>query len=206
MTNEQKLEQIKKMKIVPVVVLNSLEETLPKMQALVNGGLPCAEITFRTACAEEAIKLTVKNFPDMYVGAGTVINREQCEKAIAAGSKFIVSPGFSEEVADCCAEHGMLYLPGIVTPTEAMAAISKGLTTLKFFPASNYGGLKTIKAICAAFPYLKIMPTGGISEDNILEYLAYDKILACGGSWMMKGTPAEIEAATKKAVELVKNA
>lgn len=206
MTNEQKLEQIKSMKIVPVVVLNSIEETLPKMQALVDGGLPCAEITFRTACAEEAIKLTVKNFPDMFVGAGTVINREQCEKAIAAGSKFIVSPGFSPEVADCCAEHGMLYLPGIVTPTEAMAAISKGLTTLKFFPASNYGGLKTIKAICAAFPYLKIMPTGGISADNILEYLAYDKILACGGSWMMKGTPEEIKAATKAAVELVKNA
>ncbi len=206
MTNEQKIEQIKKMKIVPVVVLNTLEETLPKMQALIKGGLPCAEITFRTACAEEAIKLTVKNFPDMFVGAGTVINREQCEKAIAAGSKFIVSPGFSEEVADCCAEHGMLYLPGIVTPTEAMAAIAKGLTTLKFFPASNYGGLKTIKAICAAFPYLKIMPTGGISADNILEYLEYDKILACGGSWMMKGTPAEIEEATKKAVALVKNA
>ena len=204
MTNEQKLEQIKKMKIVPVVVLNTLEETLPKMQALVEGGLPCAEITFRTACAEEAIKLTVKNFPDMFVGAGTVINRDQCERAIAAGSKFIVSPGFSEEVADCCAEHGMLYLPGIVTPTEAMAAIAKGLTTLKFFPASNYGGLKTIKAITAAFPYLHIMPTGGISADNILEYLAYDKIIACGGSWMMKGTPEEIKAATKAAVELVK--
>lgn len=203
MTNEQKIEQIKKMKIVPVVVLNSIEETLPKMQALVDGGLPCAEITFRTACAEEAIKLTVKNFPDMFVGAGTVINRDQCERAIAAGSKFIVSPGFSEEVADCCAEHGMLYLPGIVTPTEAMAAISKGLTALKFFPASNYGGLKTIKAICAAFPYLRIMPTGGISSDNILEYLAYDKILACGGSWMMKGTPEEIKEATAKAVALV---
>ena len=204
MTNEQKIEQIRKMKIVPVVVLNSLEETLPKMQALVNGGLPCAEITFRTACAEEAIKLTVKHFPDMYVGAGTVINREQCEKAIAAGSKFIVSPGFSEEVADCCAEHGMLYLPGIVTPTEAMAAIAKGLTTLKFFPASNYGGLKTIKAICAAFPYLQIMPTGGISADNILEYLAYDKIIACGGSWMMSGTPEEIKAKTAAAVALVR--
>ena len=187
MTNEQKLEQIKKMKIVPVVVLNSIEETLPKMQALVEGGLPCAEITFRTACAEEAIKLTVKNFPDMFVGAGTVINRDQCERAIAAGSKFIVSPGFSEEVAECCAE-----------------AIAKGLTTLKFFPASNYGGLKTIKAICAAFPYLHIMPTGGISADNILEYLAYDKIIACGGSWMMKGTPEEIKEATKKAVALVK--
>lgn len=98
----------------------------------------------------------------------------------------------------------MLYLPGVVTPTEAMAAIAKGLTTLKFFPASNYGGLKTIKAICAAFPYLQIMPTGGISADNILEYLAYDKIIACGGSWMMSGTPAEIEAKTKAAVELVK--
>lgn len=188
----------------PVVVLNSIEETLPKMQALINGGLPCAEITFRTPCAAEAIALTVKTFPDMLVGAGTVINREQCEKAIAAGSKFIVSPGFSEEVADCCKEHGMLYLPGVVTPTEAMAAIAKGLTTLKFFPASNYGGLKTIKAICAAFPYLQIMPTGGISADNILEYLAYDKIIACGGSWMMSGTPAEIEAKTKAAVELVK--
>lgn len=204
MTNEQKLEQIKKMKIVPVVVLNTLEETLPKMKALVEGGLPCAEITFRTACAEEAIKLTVKNFPDMFVGAGTVINRDQCERAIKAGAKFIVSPGLSEEVADCCAEHGMLYLPGIVTPTEAMAAIAKGLTTLKFFPASNYGGLKTIKAICAAFPYLNIMPTGGISADNVLEYLAYDKIIACGGSWMMKGTPEEIKKATAEAVALVK--
>lgn len=203
MTNEQKIEQIKKMKIVPVVVLNSVEETLPKMQALVNGGLPCAEITFRTPCAAEAIALTRKTFPDMFVGAGTVINREQCEKAIAAGSQFIVSPGFSEEVADCCKENGMLYLPGIVTPTEAMAAISKGLTTLKFFPASNFGGLKTIKALCAAFPYVKIMPTGGISADNILEYLAYDKIIACGGSWMMSGTPQEIEEKTRKAVELV---
>lgn len=204
MTEQQVIEKFKQLKIVPVVVLNSIEETLPKMQALVNGGLPVAEITFRTACAEEAIKLTVKKFPDMLVGAGTVINKEQCEKAIAAGSKFIVSPGFSEEVADCCKKHGMIYMPGIVTPTEAMAAIAKGLTNLKFFPASNYGGLKTIKAICAAFPYLHIMPTGGISADNILEYLAYDKIIACGGSWMMNGTPEEIEQKTREAVALVK--
>lgn len=204
MTEQQMIEKIKQTKIVPVVVLNSIEETIPKMQALVKGGLPCAEITFRTACAAEAIALTVKTFPDMLVGAGTVINREQCEKAIAAGSKFIVSPGFSAEVADCCKEHGLLYLPGIVTPTEAMAAIAKGLTTLKFFPASNYGGLKTIKAICAAFPYLKIMPTGGINAENILEYLAYDKIIACGGSWMMTGTPEEIEEKTRAAVALVK--
>ena len=204
MTREQLIEKIRRTKIVPVVVLNSVEETLPKMQALINGGLPCAEITFRTPCAAEAIALAVKTYPDMLIGAGTVINREQCERAIEAGSKFIVSPGFSEEVADCCKEHGLLYLPGVVTPTEAMAAIAKGLTVLKFFPASNYGGLKTIKAICAAFPYLKIMPTGGISADNILEYLACDKIIACGGSWMMSGTPAEIEEKTRAAVELVK--
>ena len=204
MTEEQLIEKIRRTKIVPVVVLNSVEETLPKMQALINGGLPCAEITFRTPCAAEAIALAVKTYPDMLIGAGTVINREQCERAIEAGSKFIVSPGFSEEVADCCKEHGLLYLPGVVTPTEAMAAIAKGLTVLKFFPASNYGGLKTIKAICAAFPYIKIMPTGGISADNILEYLACDKIIACGGSCMMSGTPAEIEEKTRAAVELVK--
>ncbi len=204
MTQQQIIEKIGQMKIVPVVVLNSVEETLPKMQALIDGGLPCAEITFRTPCAAEAIALAVKTYPDALIGAGTVINAEQCEKAIAAGSKFIVSPGFSEEVADCCKAHGMLYLPGVVTPTEVMAAVAKGLTALKFFPASNYGGLKTIKAICAAFPYLKIMPTGGISADNILEYLACDKILACGGSWMMSGTPEEIKEKTAKAVALVK--
>ncbi len=204
MTNEQMLAKIKEMRVVPVVVFNSIDEVMPKLTALVKGGLPCAEITFRTECAAEAIKLAADNFPEMLVGAGTVINRNQCEAAIVAGAKFIVSPGFSAEVADCCAEHEMLYLPGIVTPTEAMAAIAKGLTTLKFFPASNYGGLKTIKAICAAFPYLNIMPTGGISADNILEYLAYDKIIACGGSWMMKGTPEEIEEKTREIVKLVK--
>lgn len=203
MSTDLKIELIKKTKVVPVVVLNSIEETLPKMQALINGGLPCAEITFRTPCAADAISLTVKTFPDMFVGAGTVINREQCEKAIEAGAQFIVSPGFSPEVADCCKAHDMLYLPGVVTPTEVMAAVAKGLTTLKFFPASNFGGLKTIKALCAAFPFLKIMPTGGISADNILEYLAYDKIIACGGSWMMSGTPEEIEEKTRKAVQLV---
>lgn len=204
MTNEQMLAKIKEMRVVPVVVFNSIDEVMPKLTALVKGGLPCAEITFRTECAAEAIKLAADNFPEMLVGAGTVINRNQCEAAIVAGAKFIVSPGFSAEVADCCAEHEMLYLPGIVTPTEAMAAIAKGLTTLKFFPASNYGGLKTIKAICTAFPYLNIMPTGGISADNILEYLAYDKIIACGGSWMMKGTPEEIEEKTREVVKLVK--
>ncbi|MCD8286375.1 MAG: bifunctional 4-hydroxy-2-oxoglutarate aldolase/2-dehydro-3-deoxy-phosphogluconate aldolase, partial [Clostridia bacterium] len=188
MTVEEMLDKIHKTKIVPVVVLNSVEETIPKMQALINGGLPCAEITFRTACAGEAIKLAVKTFPEMLIGAGTVINRQQCEDAIASGVQFIVSPGFSPDVAECCKEHGLLYLPGIVTPTEAMAAIAAGLTTLKFFPASDFGGHKTIKAISAAFPYVHFMPTGGVNETTVLDYLSDPKIIACGGSWMMKGT------------------
>lgn len=197
------IEQIKGLKIVPVVVLNKLEDTLPQVGALVKGGLPVAEICFRTDCAADAIKLAVETYPDALIGAGTVINAEQCEKAIEYGAKFIVSPGLAPSVAAVCKAKGVPYLPGVVTPTEVIQAIDLGLTTLKFFPASNFGGLKTIKALCAAFPQIKIMPTGGVSEDNILEFLAYDKIIACGGSWMMKGTSEEIEAKTKSAVALV---
>ena len=197
------MEKIKELKIVPVVVLNKVEDALPTMGALVKGGLPVAEITFRTACAAESIRLAVKEYPDALIGAGTVITAEQCEEAIACGSKFIVSPGLSAAVAKVCREKNVPYIPGIVTPTEIIAALDLGLTTLKFFPASNFGGLKTIKAICAAFPQIRIMPTGGVSEDNVLEFLGYDKIVACGGSWMTKGTPEEIEAKTRSAVALV---
>ena len=197
------MEKIKELKIVPVVVLNKVEEALPTMGALVKGGLPVAEITFRTACAAESIRLAVKEYPDALIGAGTVITAEQCEEAIACGAKFIVSPGLSAAVAKVCREKNVPYIPGIVTPTEIIAALDLGLTTLKFFPASNFGGLKTIKAICAAFPQIRIMPTGGVSEDNVLEFLGYDKIVACGGSWMTKGTPEEIEAKTRSAVALV---
>ena len=196
------MAQIRERKIVPVVVLGSAEETIPKIGALIKGGLPVAEITFRTACAKEALALAVKSFPDALIGAGTVINAEQCREAIACGAQFIVSPGLSEEVGKVCAEENVPYLPGVVTPTEVMRAVSMGLTVLKFFPASDFGGLKTIKAIGAAFPQLKFMPTGGISESNLKEYLESDKILACGGSWMMKGTPAEIEEKTARAVAL----
>lgn len=197
------VNEIKKYKIVPVVVLNKLEDTLPNVGALVRGGLPVAEITFRTACAKEAIKLAVKEFPNALIGAGTVINKEQCLEALDAGAKFIVSPGLSKAVAETCKEKGVPYIPGVVTPTEIMEALELGLTTLKFFPASNFGGLKTIKALCAAFPNIQIMPTGGVNEENILEFLAFDKIIACGGSWMMKGTPEEIEEKTRNAVALV---
>ncbi len=197
------LEKIKQLKIVPVVVIKELCEAEPTLRALCEGGLPVAEITFRTACAADAIKLGVEKFPEMLIGAGTVINAEQCNKAIDAGAKFIVGPGFSAEVADVCKAREVLYLPGCVTPTEIITAISYGLEIVKFFPCSNYGGLATIKALSAPFPQIKFLPTGGISEDNVLEYLAFDKIVACGGSWMMKGTPDEIKAKTAAAVRKV---
>ena len=191
-------------KIVPVVVFQSEDEALPKLGALVKGGLPVAEICFRTACAENCIRIAVSNFPQMLVGAGTVINGEQCKRAIKAGAKFIVSPGLSEEVAAECKRAGVPYYAGVVTPTEIMKALSLGLTTLKFFPASDFGGLKTIKSLCAAFPQVTFMPTGGVNESNVKEYLAFPKIVACGGSWMMKGSAEEIEETVKRAVALVK--
>lgn len=197
-------EKIEELKVIPVVVIDKIEDTLPKMEALVKGGLPAAEITFRTSCAKEAIKLAIEKYPDAYIGAGTVINKEQCEEAIKLGCKFIVSPGLSEEVAEVCKEHGIIYLPGCLTPTEIIKAISLGINVIKFFPASNFGGLNTIKALCAAFPQIKVMPTGGIDEKNILDYLAFNKIIGCGGSWMVKGTPEEIYNKTKEAVALIR--
>ena len=174
-------------KVVPVVVIKELEATIPTLQALVDGNLPVAEITFRTACAEEAIRLGVKTFPNMYIGAGTVINVEQAKRAIDAGAKFIVSPGLSDEVAEYCVKNGITYYPGCVTPTEIMKAISYGLKVVKFFPAQVYGGLKAIKALAGPFPQIKFLPTGGVDANNLKEFLDCDKIYAVGGSWMMKG-------------------
>ena len=136
----------------------------------------------------------------MLIGAGTVINPEQAVSAFDAGAKFIVSPGFSEEVADFCAKKGLPYFGGCVTPTEIMTAVSHGCRVIKFFPCSNYGGLKTMKALSAAFPSVTFLPTGGINEENLAEYLAWDKIVAVGGSWMMKGTPDEIKEKCRSAV------
>lgn len=198
-------EFISQYKVVPVVVFNSVEEVRPKLSAMVKGGLPIAEITYRTACAGEAIKIAVDEFPEMLVGAGTVINKQQCEEAINLGAKFIVSPGFSEEVAKLCNEKNIPYLGGCVTPTEVMTAISYGCKTIKFFPCSNYGGLSTMKALAAAFPQVNFLPTGGISDENLAEYLKWEKIFAVGGSWMMKGTPEEIAEKCKAAVEIAKS-
>ena len=197
-------EKIERYKIVPVVTIQKIEDTAGMLEGLLKGGLPVAEICFRTDCAEEAIKLAVKEYPAMLVGAGTVINKEQCERAIGAGAKFIVSPGLSEEVAKVCREKNVPYLPGVVTPTEIMQALALGLTRLKFFPAGSFGGLNTIKALSAAFPQVRFMPTGGVSLENMNEYLSFPKIFACGGSWMMKGTAEEIEEKTRAAVAAAK--
>ena len=173
-------------KCIPVVVIKELSETDKILSALKNNGINCAEITFRTACAAEAIAYACKNYPDMSIGAGTVINAEQCEAALKAGAQFIVSPGLSVAVAKICNERGIPYYPGCVTPTEIMAALELGITTVKFFPANVYGGLKAMKALSAPFPQIKFIPTGGVDRSNIDEFLAWDKIAAIGGSFFVK--------------------
>ncbi|MBE5753582.1 MAG: bifunctional 4-hydroxy-2-oxoglutarate aldolase/2-dehydro-3-deoxy-phosphogluconate aldolase [Clostridiales bacterium] len=172
-------------KYVPVVVIKELSETDKIMTALKNYGINTAEITFRTACAAEAIAYACKNYPDMNVGAGTVINAEQCESALNAGAKFIVSPGLSVAVAKICKEKNIPYYPGCVTPTEIMMALELGITTVKFFPANVYGGLKAMKALAGPFPQIKFIPTGGVNRENIDEFLAWDKIEAVGGSFFV---------------------
>ena len=169
-------------KCIPVVVIKDLSETDKILTALNNYGIHTAEITFRTACAAEAIAYACKHYPDMAIGAGTVINAEQCEAALAAGAQFIVSPGLSVDVAKICKFRGIPYYPGCVTPTEIMQAIELGINVVKFFPANVYGGLKALKALSAPFPQIKFIPTGGVDKNNIDEVLAWDKIYAVGGS------------------------
>ena len=173
-------------KYVPVVVIKELSETDKILTALKNNGIHTAEITFRTACAKEAIAYAVKNYPDMNVGAGTVFNAEQCQDALNAGAQFTVSPGLSVAVAKICKEKNIPYYPGCVTPTEIMQALELGITTVKFFPANVYGGLKAMKALSGPFPQIKFIPTGGVDRSNIDEYLAWDKIEAVGGSFYVK--------------------
>ncbi len=181
-------------KYIPVVVIKELGEADKILTALKNNGINCAEITFRTACAAEAIAYAVKHYPDMQIGAGTVINAEQCEAALAAGATFIVSPGLSAAVANICKQKGVPYYPGCVTPTEIMAALELGITTVKFFPANIYGGLKALKALAAPFPQVKFIPTGGVDRSNIEEFLAFDKVAAIGGSFFVKEALDKMEA------------
>jgi 2-dehydro-3-deoxyphosphogluconate aldolase/(4S)-4-hydroxy-2-oxoglutarate aldolase len=184
-------------KLIPVVVIKELSETEKVMNALRNHGINCAEITFRTACAAEAIALACEKFPDMNVGAGTVINGKQCEEALQAGAKFIVSPGLSVDVAKICKFRGVPYYPGCVTPTEIMQAIELGINVVKFFPANVYGGLKALKALAAPFPQIKFIPTGGVDRANLDEFLAFEKVYAVGGSFMVKEALDKWEAENK---------
>ena len=181
-------------KLIPVVVIKELGETDKILTALKNSGINCAEITFRTACAPEAIEYAVKNYPDMNIGAGTVINAEQCKKALDLGATFIVSPGLSVEVAKVCKERNVPYYPGCVTPTEIMQALDLGITVVKFFPANIYGGLKALKALSAPFPQVKFIPTGGVDSSNLDEFLSFDKVYAVGGSFMVKEALEKMEA------------
>ena len=200
------LEKIQKIGIVPVVVLNDAKDAEPLAKALCNGGLPCAEVTFRTDAAEESIRIMSEKYPEMLIGAGTVLTTEQMDRAVAAGAKFIVSPGLNPKIVKYCVEKNIPITPGICTPSEAEQAIENGLEVVKFFPAEPAGGLKMIKAMAAPYTGLKFMPTGGINATNVKEYLAYDKILACGGSWMVnsklvaEGKFDEIEKLTREAV------
>lgn len=182
------LNQLEKCMIVPVVVLENAKDAKPLGEALCNGGLPCAEVTFRTEAAEESIRIMSESFPEMLVGAGTVLTTEQVDRAVNAGAKFIVSPGFDEEIVDYCLEKGITVLPGCATPSEVTKAVKRGLEVVKFFPAEQAGGLPMIKAMAAPYTMVKFMPTGGINPENVKDYLAFNKIFACGGSWMVKNT------------------
>ncbi len=202
-------EKVQKMGVVPVVVLNDAKDAAPLAKALCEGGLPCAEVTFRTDAAEESIRIMATEYPQMLVGAGTVLTIDQVDRAVAAGAKFIVSPGFDPEIVDYCLSKDIPVFPGCITPSEVAQAVKRGLKVLKFFPAEQFGGVSTIKALAAPYVGVKFMPTGGVNAKNLESYLACDKIVACGGSWMVKGSLVEegkfdeIETLVKEAVELV---
>lgn len=179
-------EQIFKIGIIPVIAIDDAEKAVPLAKALVKGGLPAAEVTFRTAAAEEAIRRIVAEVPDMLVGAGTVLTKEQADRAIAAGSQFIVSPGFNPEITRYVLDKGVAMMPGTATPGEMEQAMSMGLNVVKFFPAEQNGGVAKLKALAGPYTNLRWMPTGGVNTKNMMDYLGFDRIIACGGTWMVK--------------------
>jgi len=203
------INQFRQIGIIPVVVLDDAKDAKPLGEALVKGGLPAAEVTFRTDAAEESIRIMSK-VEGLLVGAGTVLTIEQAKRAVDAGAKFIVSPGLNPDVVKWCIDENVPVTPGVQTPTEIEKALGLGLTTVKFFPAEPAGGLKMIKAVAAPYTMMSFMPTGGINADNIREYLSYDRIVACGGTWMIKkelikeGKFDEIESEVRKAADIVK--
>lgn len=201
------LERIRRIGLVPVIQIDDANQAVPLAKALCAGGLPCAEVTFRTDAAEEALRRISREVPEMVTGAGTVLTPEQAGRAAAAGAKFVVSPGLNPKVVRYCLENEILALPGCANASDIEAAMELGLGTVKFFPAEAAGGIAYIKALSAPYSKIQFMPTGGIGPANLNSYLTFEKILACGGSWMVKpeliasGNFAEIERLTREAVE-----
>ena len=201
------LETISKIGIVPVVKLDDAKDAAPLADALCKGGLPCAEVTFRTAAAAEAISIMTKAHPDMVVGAGTVLTTDQVDQAMEAGAKFIVSPGLNPKVVKYCVDKNIPITPGTNSPSEIETAIEFGLEVVKFFPAEQSGGIAKIKAMAAPYVNMKFMPTGGINAKNLISYLDFPKVIACGGSWMVPGDLIangefdKIEELTREAVK-----
>ena len=181
------MKELSRIGIVPVIAINDAADAIPMAKALIEGGLPAAEVTFRTPCAAEAIKAMADAFPEMIVGAGTVLTTEQVDRAVAAGAKFIVSPGLNPTTVKYCQQIGVPVCPGTANPSDIELALSLGLKSVKFFPAEAAGGLKYIKSIAAPYVDMKFMPTGGVNEKNLLDYLSFNKIICCGGSWMVPG-------------------
>ena len=203
------IEKIGKLGIVPVVKIEKPEDALPLGRALLAGGLPIAEITFRTSAAEESIKSLTRELPELLVGAGTVLTVEQTKKAISAGAKFIVSPGFNPKVVDYCIENDIPVTPGINNPTQIEMALERGIKIVKFFPAEASGGLSLLKSMAAPYTEIKFIPTGGINQNNLSSYLSNSKVHACGGSWMVKpelissGNFSEITRLSKEAISII---
>jgi 2-dehydro-3-deoxyphosphogluconate aldolase/(4S)-4-hydroxy-2-oxoglutarate aldolase len=203
------IKKIGELGIVPVVKIGDAKDAVPLAEALIKGGLPVAEITFRTAAAEEAIRNITGSVPDILVGAGTVLNIEQVKRAVDAGARFIVSPGLNPRVVEYCVKEQIAVTPGCSNPSDIEAALEFGLDVVKFFPSEASGGIKTLKAISAPYGMVRFIPTGGISADNLVEYLSFSKVLACGGSWMVKdelirkGNFDEITRLTREAVNLM---
>lgn len=204
------VKRLGELKIVPVVVMENADDAEPLGAALLEGGLACAEVTFRTAAAPEAIR-KLAAMGSLAVGAGTVLTEEQAKQAVDAGARFIVTPGFSPAVVRVCQDLGVPIAPGVATPTDIQAALEMGLEVLKFFPAEAFGGLKTLKAVSAPYGAVRFIPTGGINAQNLPDYLGFDKVIACGGSWMVKKDLiaakdwATISSLTKDAVQIAKS-
>jgi len=204
------MEKIGAAGIVPVVIIEDARDAVPTAKALLDGGIGVMEITFRTACAEEAIRAVAKEVPEMIIGAGTVLSVEQGQKALSSGAQFIVSPGLDDALVCWCKDVSIPVIPGCVTPTEIMKAVARGLTVVKFFPANIYGGLSAMKALAAPFGGIRFVPTGGVGEDNLLEYLSQPYVFAAGGSWICTKDDisqhrfAKITELSRKAADQVK--